>query len=254
MSNPFADAAMAAGYAAARPAVHPQVIAMLRAWLGSTRFARAVDLGCGAGLSTRPLLPLADECIGFDPSEAMVRAAGRVVPAATFLAAHAEAMPFGAATVDLMAAAGSLNYTRDLAAVWPESRRVLGRRGRFAIYDFSPGRSFGADSALQEWFTIFTGRYPYPRSQARPLSPDILASLTTGFETIRAETFELPVSMTADDYLAYMLTETSVQAATQAGTPLDEIRSFAAETLPAVFGDRSRDVRFTGYLALLSPV
>ncbi len=82
MANPFGDDLMAAGYAAARPPVHPRVIDLLRRWVGSRRVEVAADLGCGAGLSTRPLVALARVCIGFDPAEAMVRAARRVVPEA----------------------------------------------------------------------------------------------------------------------------------------------------------------------------
>jgi ubiquinone/menaquinone biosynthesis C-methylase UbiE len=71
-------------------------------------------------------------------------------------------MPFGSGTVDLLTAAGSLNYTRDLDAVWHEAARVLGAGGTLAVYDFSPGRSFDDDDALDEWFDAFTARYPYP--------------------------------------------------------------------------------------------
>lgn len=253
MSNPFSDDVMAAGYAAARPAVHPRVIAILRSWLGQHRLTRAADVGCGAGLSTRPLLGLADVCVGFDPSEAMVRAARRVTPGATFVAAGAERMPLRAGTVDLLVAAGSLNYTASLADVWPEARRVLTRRGCFVVYDFSPGRAATAGPALAGWYSSFVSRYPYPLSQARPLSPGILDTLAQGFEVARAESFDIALPMTANAYRAYMLTETNVQAATRGGTALDEIDAWCADTLAPVFAGETRDVRFTGYLAQLSP-
>jgi predicted TPR repeat methyltransferase len=253
MSNPFSDDVMAAGYAAARPAVHPRVIARLRPWLGPGRVKRAADVGCGAGLSTRPLLALADVCVGFDPSEAMVRAARRVTPGATFVAAGAERMPLGAGAVDLLAAAGSLNYTAHLEQVWPEARRVLTRRGVLVVYDFSPGRASTDGPALGEWFTSFVTRYPYPSSQARPLSPEILAELAQGFEMARAETFDIALPMNADAYRAYMLTETNVQAATRGGIAVSDIEAWCADTLAPVFGDQTRDVRFSGYLAQLAP-
>jgi SAM-dependent methyltransferase len=245
---------MAAGYAAARPAVHPRVIALLRDWLGRTRVNRAIDVGCGAGISTRPLLEIARRCVGFDPAESMVRAARRLTPRASFVTAGAERMPFGPASADLLTAAGSLNYAADLDAVWPEARRVLTRQGTFAVYDFSPGRSLVEGPYLDGWFASFVERYPYPRSQARPLSPAILAEIVQGFEVTRAESFDIPLPLTADAYLAYMLTETAVQAATKAGASIDGIRGWSAATLAPVFDGRTRDVRFTGYLALLSRV
>ena len=141
MSNPFSDAAMAAGYATARPLVHPSVIALLATWRRGVRVGIAGDIGCGAGLSTRALLDVADRCVGFDPSESMIRAAHHVSPGALFVVASAEAMPLASRTVDLLTAAGSLNYVRDLDAAWTEARRVLTRRGTLAVYDARPAHT-----------------------------------------------------------------------------------------------------------------
>jgi len=254
MSNPFSDDLIAAGYTAARPPVHPRVIDLLRQWLGSRRIDVAADLGCGAGLSTRPLLALARVCIGFDPAESMVRAARRVVPEATLMAAAAEAMPLASGSVDLLAAAGSLNYTRDLDAVWPEAARVLAPGGTFAVYDFSAARSLAdGDPALDTWFAGFRERHPMPTSQAIPLSPEILAERAAGFTVTRGEAFELPIELTPEFYVNYMLTETNVQDATRRGTPLEDIRTWCSTTLAPVFGGRPRSVLFRGYLATLEP-
>src|SRR5207247_6934770 len=133
---------MAAGYATARPLVHPRVIALLCAWRRGASVEIAADIGCGAGLSTRVLLDFAERCVGFAPSESMIRAARHVSPGPLFVVASAEAMPLASRTVELLTAAGSLNYVRALDAVWVEARRVLTRRGTLAVYDFSAGRSF----------------------------------------------------------------------------------------------------------------
>lgn len=252
MPNPFSDATMAAGYAAARPAVHPHVLAMSQAWLSGRQVRCAVDLGCGAGLSTRPLLDMARLVLGFDPAEAMVRVARTICPGAHFLAAAGEAIPLRDESVDLLAAAGSLNYARDLDAVWPEAARVLTRAGVFAVYDFSPGRRFEHADTLDAWFDAFTARYPYPASQAVPLSPAILAGRASHFTVLRAETFAVSLPLTREFYLSYMLTETNVQAAVQAGTPPGHIRQWCDATLAPVFAGRRQPVVFDGYLAHLT--
>ena len=245
---------MAAGYAANRPAVHPLVLDRLRTWQAGAPVALAVDVGCGAGLSTRPITSLARHAVGFDPAESMVRMAQRVVPTCAFLTAAGEAMPFADGTVNLLTAAGSLNYTRDLDAVWAEAARVLVPGGALAVYDFAPGRAFADDEALDAWFTAFTTRYPYPHRQAIPLSPAILAERATGFRITRGEDFALPLALTPEFYLGYMLTETNVQHATRRGTALDDIRSWCATTLAAVFDERPRPVVFHGYLVTLAPL
>ena len=253
MSNPFSDRAMAAGYAAARPPVHQHVIALVREWLGRGRVRVAADLGCGAGLSTRPLLDMAARCIGLDPAEAMVRMARRTVPQATFLAAGGEALPLATRSVDLLTAAGSLDYAHDLDAVWREAARILTRGGTLAVYDFSPGRSFKDDEALDRWFDAFRARYPRPTGQARPLSPAILADIAQGFTVTRAETFAIPLPLSAEFYVQYMLTETNVQDAIGRGASPEDIRAWCTRTLSPVFAGHDRDVVFRGYLAHLQP-
>jgi SAM-dependent methyltransferase len=77
MPNPFASPAMAAGYAKSRPAVHPHIIERVRAFLGATApLHRGLDVGCGAGLSTRALQGLAAQCVGLDPAPEMGRCDG----------------------------------------------------------------------------------------------------------------------------------------------------------------------------------
>ncbi len=251
MPNPFNDEAMAAGYAAARPPVHAHVLALLREWLGTAHAGVAADLGCGAGLSLRPLLTMADTCIGIDPAVAMVRAARTVVPEAQVTVASAEAIPLRSTCVDLLTAAGSLNYVPDIDAAWREAGRVLTPAGTLAVYDFSAGKSFVDDDRLDRWFASFVARYPPPAGQARALSPDILATTARGFEMVRAEDFAIPISLSPSFHVEYMLTETNVQHAVQHGTPLDRIRAWCEATLPGVFGHRDRDVVFRGYLAVL---
>ncbi|MGV3515980.1 class I SAM-dependent methyltransferase [Luteitalea sp.] len=233
--------------------MHPRVMEWLREWRRNATVSLAVDIGCGSGLSTRPLMAMARQAVGFDPVEAMVRVAQRTAPSARFITARGEAMPFAAASVDLLTAAGSLNYASDLDATLREAARVLAPGGVLAVYDFSPGRSFADSDALDRWFEAFLARYPFPASQARPLSPAILRDVATGFTVERGEPFELTLPHALDFHIAYMLTETSVRDAVRRGTPLEDVRAWVTETLTPVFGSTTRDVVFRGYLATLIP-
>ena len=167
--------------------------------------------------------------------------------------AAGEAMPFVERSVDLLTAAGSLNYARDLDATLREASRVLATGGVLAVYDFSPGRSFADSDGLDVWFEAFTTRYPFPATQARPLSPALLAEAAPGFDLRRGEPFEFPLTLAPAFHVDYMLTETCVQDAVRGGTPLESIRAWVIETLAPVFDGRPRDVLFRGYLATLTP-
>jgi SAM-dependent methyltransferase len=252
MANPFGTEDMAAGYATSRPAVHPRVVEQVYRQLGRTEpFQLALDIGCGAGVSTKALRGFAKNAIGLEPLEAMLRLAAANVPFASFVAGAAEAIPFCDHSVDLITAAGSLNYA-DLDLFFPEAARVMIRDGVLVVYDFSPGRRFRDATTLDEWFSSFYRRYPPPGDDARNLSPAILAEVSHRFRVRSHQQFEIGITLTPGFYVDYMMTETNVAAAVRRGVPRSEIRSWCAETLAPIWSGLEREVLFSGYFACMS--
>ena len=241
---------MTAGYATSRPPVHPRVIESIRPILSEIRLHRALDVGCGAGLSTRALLPLGAECFGLEPVEAMLKWSKGVAPQARFVVGAAEALPFRSHSMDLMTAAGALNYVR-LEPFFSEAARVLSANGRLVVYDFSPGRSFRDADSLDEWYRTFESRYPMDAGEARALNPEILAQLDMGFVLKSHEYFEIGLTLTPEFYLDYVMTETNVAAAVRRGIPNGEIRQWCRETLGPLWEGRPREVLFRGYYACM---
>jgi SAM-dependent methyltransferase len=245
---------MAAGYAWSRPAVHARVIELVWRALGRTEpFARALDIGCGAGLSTQALAKIARECIGIEPALSMLTLASQIVPAARFIAAGAEAIPLRDGSVDLLTAAGSLNYV-DLGLFFPEAARVLRRDGMLVVYDFSAGRSFAGSSELDRWFDSFLERYPPPAHEARELNPQILAEIQPVFHVRQQQEFEIALTLSRAFYRDYVMTETNVAAAVRRGTPAEEIRRWCDGTLADFWEGGDREVLFLGYFACLNRV
>lgn len=188
MVNLFDTPAAAEGYAKARPPLHARIVERI-----ALSAATVLDVGCGAGLSTAPLVRLSPCVFGVDPFPEMLKWADRIVPGAHFATAGAEALPFRDGTFDLIAAAGSLNYT-DPARSFPELRRVLKPQGTLAVYDF----------------TLPDFPYERPPDGAIELNPRILAEVADGFRVDRAETLEMPVTMTHAQYVAFLKTEVNV--------------------------------------------
>ena len=249
--NPFATPEMAAGYASARPPVHEQILSRAVARLDAARkFIHGLDAGCGSGVSTRAMAQFAERCTGIDPVEAMTRAARWVAPNARFITGSGEQLPFEASTFDPLTAAGSLNYLQ-CELFFSEARRVISPGGVLIVYDFETARGSREPSGLEEWFEQFIARYPWPQGDARPLSPEILAQMDTGFDVIARDHFEIPLAMERGSYLNYMLTETNVARAVREGVPLTDIRAWCDEGLRRIWPDETLQVLFRGYYACM---
>ena len=254
MPNPFDSDMMAVGYAAARPPVHPRVMDLAStALMPRGTLQRALDIGCGAGLSTRALLPFAREVFGLDPVESMLQWHESIAPGAHFVAGAAESLPFEAAQFDLMAAAGSLNFV-DLDRFFPEALRVLTPDGTLLVYDYSQGRNFVTGDTLDGWFATFLERYPPVVSQARRLNPEILRGIDARFEMREHQEFAVALPLTREFYVEYLLTSTHVASAVRQGASREEIRRWCAGGLASIWPDEARDVVFRGYFACLRPV
>jgi ubiquinone/menaquinone biosynthesis C-methylase UbiE len=233
-----------------RPPLHPQIVGRLAARLGiHAPLPRALDIGCGVGLSTAPLAALARRVVGLDPALAMLGAGRRIAPDAGFTAGRAEAMPFKAGSFDLVTAAGAVNYA-DLDRFFPEVTRVLAQNGRLAIYDFGSGRRFQEGPDLDSWFASFEGRYPFPPGYA--LDVKTLPYSRFGLTLHSFDEFELVVPMALASYFAYAMTETNVEQAISEGSAESEIRAWCLETLAPLFGAESRPVVFPAYIACLA--
>ncbi|MEJ7711798.1 MAG: methyltransferase domain-containing protein [Pyrinomonadaceae bacterium] len=239
---------LAAGYAYDRPPVHRHIIQIIgeRLHINERPLACALDVGCGAGLSTAALKPLAEMVIGLEPVGAMLRYGRSVAPRALFVIGSAEQLPFSAEAFDLITAAGSINYA-DLDLFLPDAARVLAPEGVLVIYDFSAGRRFRESDVLDEWYAAFERRYPSPPGYE--LDVRGLDYSRSGLILEAYEELEVAVTVDINSYLPYALSETSVELAITHGVSEAEIRDWCQSTLAEVFGAESRDVLFDAYIA-----
>jgi ubiquinone/menaquinone biosynthesis C-methylase UbiE len=107
---------LAAGYAFDRPPIHEHILRSARL---DRQADRALDVGCGAGLSTAALGSLARQVVGLEPVSTMLGHRQTVAPLARFVIGQAERLPFATGSFDLVSAAGSLNYA-DLSSALAE--------------------------------------------------------------------------------------------------------------------------------------
>jgi ubiquinone/menaquinone biosynthesis C-methylase UbiE len=98
---------------------------------------RVLDVGCGAGQTLKAAYP-ENQAFGVDLDWEALRLGRTLSWSHTLACARAEAMPFPAASFDLVVARVSLPFT-DLAQSLPEIRRVLRKGGRawMVLHSFS---------------------------------------------------------------------------------------------------------------------
>lgn len=241
-SDLFGSVAAAAGYAAARPPLHPRIVDIgLRAigW-GRGPVGLALDIGCGAGLSTEPLLEEARRCVALDPSTPMVHAVRRRVPGAAAAVGSAEALPLPSGSVDLVTAAGSLDFA-DASLAVPEIARVLKPGGGVLIYDFTTGSPAGQG---ERWLEEVVARWPRPpRSAVAAVGPRAFDAVGLAVGLVP---FTISLPMTRAAYVDYLMTESFVTAVVAGGTASATVRARLTDTIP--WPTPTVDVVFDGYV------
>ncbi len=111
------------------------VIAALHATGRAPKFSRAIDLGCGTGLSARAFARYTDEMVGFDLSPGMIEKAREselyhrlaIGDMGDLLREESDA------SADLIFAADAFVYLSDLSPLFREARRVLRDNGLLAF-------------------------------------------------------------------------------------------------------------------------
>jgi SAM-dependent methyltransferase len=157
---------VALGYASARPYLHPEVFARVRELVKpAAPFRRALDVGCGTGLSSVALLDLAGEVVGIDAALDMLRHARRA-RGVRYVASGAEALPFWEGRFDLVVACGSMDWV-DRARFMPRAAELVPSGGWLVSLDFGDTGRAPEIPGLARWYEI---RPRFARAGARTAS------------------------------------------------------------------------------------
>jgi SAM-dependent methyltransferase len=246
----FQHERVAAGYASARPYLHPEILAVVSEIVRPAgRFRRALDVGCGTGLSSVALLDLAEEVVGIDAARDMLRRARRSV-GVRYVASGAEALPFLGARFDLIVACGSIDWV-DRLRFMPRAAEVLERGGWLVSLDFGDTGRCPDVPGLARWYEeAFQREYPRPAARDPMITADEAAR--HGFEVPVQRDFASVATFTARQYAAFLMTESNVIAAIEYGREAeDRVQARLESQLLPLFGGASRRVAFSGYVQAL---
>jgi SAM-dependent methyltransferase len=233
--NFFGPASAAERYAKGRPFFHPLVAGRVKEFFGLKEpLRRALDVGCGTGLSTAALRELASGVVGVDASAAMLAHAARRAGVA-YVLADAARLPFGEGAFDLLTVSQALHWL-DRAKFFGEARRVLGARGRLVVYDnyFAGGPE--GDRAFLRWHReSYLVRYPSPQRAWVDFNAEETAG--EGFRLLAHESLPNEVGFSVGGLADYLLTQSNVIAAVEGGREeAGEARRWIVETAGPLFG------------------
>jgi SAM-dependent methyltransferase len=228
--NPFVDQVVAQRYAEARPRLHDHVVALLAKRIPAPD--RALDMGCGTGLSTKPLISWARVVVGVDVSEEMLRArAGE--DDANYVRARTERLPFPKDAFDLATAASAIRWFGSEAI--DEIGRVLKSKAWFVVYDVRFRSEMVGEEAFAQWMeNECAPRYPVvPKHEFTSTS---IASI--GFAPTWEADLRFDVWMTHHALVVYLMTHSErIAAIHEERETKDQQEAYLTEALGRFFPD-----------------
>lgn len=213
--NYFGFKSAAERYRRGRPYFHPAVAARIKSFLSlSDRLPRALDAGCGTGLSTLALLEVAERIVGVDLSAEMVALAPRR-PSLRYVVARGEELPFAADTFDLVTVSSALHWL-DKGRFFDAARGVLRAGGWLVVYDnYFSGRMM-EEAGFEIWFReSYLKSFPAPPRRSYTLAAEECRRL--GFRLRGEEWYENEAPLTPDGLIDYLGTQSNIIAAVEAG-------------------------------------
>lgn len=202
-------------YQKGRPYFHPLIMGRIRELLSPPEsFHRALDVGCGTGLSTVALTELAEHVCGVDaalPMLAQARHDARI----SYAAARAEQLPFGRDRFELMTLSQVCHWL-DREPFFAEAARVLKPSRWLFIYDaYFSGMMVGNEDFYTWYRSQYRERYPAPpRSR---MTFDGEHDPSPHFTLRHHERHQHEITFTHQRLVDYLLTQSNIIAAVECG-------------------------------------
>jgi ubiquinone/menaquinone biosynthesis C-methylase UbiE len=200
---------------------------------GLVERADVIDLGCGTGLSSLPLIERGARVVGIEPdAEMLARATAALGDRARFQLGRAEQLPLPDRSVDLVVAAQAAHWFEEPAAS-DEIMRVLRPGGHIAYIWKYPTPETPYTYLVDEIATRLTGRSLL--AGAMYGIGTVSQLLRPGLEAYARVTFEQPIAYTVERYVGHVSSRERVRQllGPQMDTLLDELGRRIARLEPS---------------------
>lgn len=213
--NFFDSRTAAERFARGRPFFHPLVIDRIREILSLNKPVHsALDIGCGTGLSSLALKPIAHRVAAMDLSARMISYAKKET-GVSYLVASGELLPFGKDEFDLITISQVFHWL-DRRRFFAEVEHVLKDSGWLVVYDNYLSDEMTDNPRYSSWFRdVFLKKYPTPPRNWPAFDPGDMVQ--DGFFVASSEVIKNTIPFTLNGFIDFLLTLTNVIAAVEGG-------------------------------------
>lgn len=255
----FDEERIAQGYAKDRPYLHGQVIDCIKEYLYNKeklqitqRFHHGLDVGCGAGLSTKALKNICDKVTGTDISEEMIKISKALYRNQRFQFQKNKAEDCFAAenTFDIVSAAGVVNWV-DREAFLTSLRYMMKEKGFLIIYDFWISDQMKDCASYTDWWRKeYLVEFPKPPRKEDTWQEGDMAPFD--FHKKEQLTYELTYSFTMESFIRFMMIQSNVNIQiTQGKKTSEDVYRWFQKTLTPVWKNQEHTLIFQGYAWIL---
>ncbi len=242
----FDSKRIAEGYAK-RPWLHKEVMEQIKKDCNIECLENGLDVGCGAGLSTKALRLLCNHVTGTDISPQMIAVCESIYKDSsyTFYVSKAEENKMPAQPYDIITAAGVMNWVdRDLFL--DNAEKILNDNGLIVIYDFWITDRMKNVPAYTEWYQgKYLKMFPKPYRKEYVWKQDDLPS---AFVMENKVSYELTYEFTVDEFIDFMMIQSNVNEKIKRGeNSVDEVRDWMESSLQPIFNGKKQTLIFEGY-------
>lgn len=232
-----------------RPYLHKQVIELFQNDVTKKRFANGLDIGCGAGLSTKALKLICDHVVGADISSEMISAAKEVCgqnEEYDFIVSKAEEIPAMENKIDIVTASGVIQWV-DREAFLRNLTSIMADQGYVLIYDFGISDRMRMNDAYTTWWhNTYLEEFPKPfRNEYVWTNKDVEKY---GFSMIKQDLLEMEYEFNLQSFIDFMMIQSNVNSKIEGeGRSIQDIQKWFERTLTPIFMNRKQQLVFTGY-------
>jgi ubiquinone/menaquinone biosynthesis C-methylase UbiE len=208
-TNYFSDESVADRYCKGRPDFHAHAIDRISKFINlQGKLDSALDIACGTGLSTKPLLSVANNVYGTDSSIHMLDQAserGKI----TYLLAPAEKQPFDNESFDIITVCSGVHWFH-IEKFLAEANRLLKRNGWLVLYDNFFISEMAGNEQFKDWFpNVYLKKFPSPpRNDKYHWTNDNLTKMNLNF--VAEEKFKNPVIFNKSQLKLYFTTQSNI--------------------------------------------